>query len=73
MGEPYKEACCRCRKEATLTHTHPEIHSGIHAGGMVVPDGFVIWWGTREPRVPQLMCKGCAAEMEAAGEFNRPG
>ena len=72
MGREYQEACCRCKTGCSVTHSHPDIHSGIHPVGMVLPDGFVIWWGMREPRVPQIMCKSCVLEMEASGEFNRP-
>ena len=66
----WKEACCTGRCGKMLDVSHPVASSGIHPAGLTVTGG-VVWWGMREPRVPQIMCNECAAEMEKAGEFNR--
>lgn len=55
----------------TVEHESSTVTAGVHPQGMIVTGG-VIWWGMREPRVPQIMCHKCVAEMEASGEFNSP-
>ncbi len=69
MGKAYTEGCARCGDHLEVKHRHPEIHSGVHPVGMDIQGG-EIWWGMREPRVPQVMCHECIAAMEASGEFN---
>ena len=51
-----------------VKHPHPSIDRGVHPNLAV--EGGVIWMGQREPRVPQVMCLDCVAEMEASGEYN---
>lgn len=71
MGKWWEPCCKGCGTKIEIDH--PQLEQGVHPG---LRDehltGGVVWWGQREPRIPQIMCHDCVADMEASGEFNAP-